>query len=100
MIQLQSVAERKGGDQEEHGIEVLGMDDIRIEGHLLINSDNPIFIRRMLRELSRGELGDHIVVLTSLAQSEEIPENLSVEWIQDPTNTEEASAKHVHPWPR
>ena len=37
----------------------------------------------MLREASRGELGDHIVVLTSLPQSE-IPENLSVEWIQDP----------------
>ena len=93
VIQLQSVAGRKGGDLEEHGIEVLGMDDIRIEGHLLINSDNPIFIRRMLRELSRGELRDHIVVLTSLPQSEEIPENLSVEWIQDPTNTEEAFRK-------
>ena len=37
VIQLQSVAGRKGGDLEEHGIEVLGMDDIRIEGHLLIN---------------------------------------------------------------
>jgi Trk K+ transport system NAD-binding subunit/uncharacterized tellurite resistance protein B-like protein len=93
VIQLQSVAERKGGDLEEHGIEVFGMDDIRIDGHLLINSDNPIFIRRMLRELSRGELGDHIVVLTSLPQSEEIPENLSVEWIEDPTNSEEAFRK-------
>ena len=93
VIQLKSIAERKGGDLEEHGIEVFGMDDIRIDGHLLINSDNPIFIRRMLRELSRGELGDHIVVLTSLPQSEEIPENLSVEWIQDPTNSEESFRK-------
>ena len=56
VIQLQSVAERKGGDLEEHGIEVLGMDDIRIEGHLLINSDNPIFIRRMLRAVSYTHL--------------------------------------------
>ena len=93
VIQLQSIAERKGGDLEEHGIEVFGMDDIRIDGHLLINSDNPIFIRRMLRELSRGELGDHIVVLTSLSKSEEIPENLSVEWIEDSTNSEEAFRK-------
>jgi voltage-gated potassium channel len=93
VIQLQSAAERKGGDLEEHGIDVSGMDDIRIEGHLLINSDNPIFIRRMLRELSRSEMADHVVILTGQPKSEEIPENLSVEWIQDPNNSEEAFRK-------
>ena len=93
VIQLSSPPSRALGDQDSHGIDVLGMEDLRIEGHLLISSDNPIFIERMLLEMSHCELEDHIVVLTNLPPMEQMPDNLSLEWIQGSSNSEEAFHK-------
>lgn len=93
IIQLESDSDRVGGDLDEHCIEVLGLEDLRLEGHLLINSDNPIFIERMLREMAGCELRDHIVVLTDQPQPEDLPENISVEWVYDPTNSEDSFRK-------
>lgn len=91
VIQLRSPL--GGGDRDEQGMDVLGMDDIRIDGHLLICSDNPVFIDRMLFEMSHCELEDHIVVLSNLTPSEQLPENLSLEWIKGSSNSEEAFKK-------
>ena len=81
------------GDREENGVPVLGMEELPIEGHLLISSDNQVFIERLLVEMSRCTLSEPVKVLSEIQPIETCPENLDIEWIQGPSNAEESFRK-------
>ena len=76
------------GDLEKQAIDVMGMDEIGLEGHILISSDNKVFINRCLLEMSQRNQPEKIIVLTNIPLLEEIPGNLNVEWIEGDSNSE------------
>ena len=90
IMQIEPPADRPKGDLEEHAIEVIGMDEIGIEGHILISSDNLVFINRCLLEMSQRNQQEKIVVLSKISVMEEIPDNLDVEWIEGDSNSEKS----------
>jgi len=78
------------GDLEKNAIDVMGMDEIGIDGHILISSDNQVFINRCLLEMSQRNQPEKIVVLSDLPLMEKIPENLNVQWIEGDSNSEKS----------
>ena len=88
IMQIEPPADRPNGDFERHAVEVIGMDEIGIEGHILISSDNLVFINRCLLEMSQRNQQEKIVVLSEHSILDEIPDNLNVEWIEGDTNSE------------
>ena len=88
IMQIEPPADRPNGDLERHAVEVIGMDEIGIEGHILISSDNLVFINRCLLEMSQRNQQEKIVVLSEHSILDEIPDNLNVEWIEGDTNSE------------
>ncbi|MBC8259290.1 MAG: NAD-binding protein [SAR324 cluster bacterium] len=90
IMQLEPPATRPKGDLEEHAVEVIGMDEIGLKGHILISSDNLVFIKRCLFELSLRKQQEKIVVLSDIPLLEEIPANLNVEWIEGDSNSEKS----------
>ena len=76
------------GDLENHAIDIIGMDEIGIDGHILIISDNQIFINRCLLEMSHRNQQEKIVVLTNTPILDEMPGNLDIEWIEVDSNSE------------
>ena len=64
IMQIEPPADRPNGDLERHAVEVIGMDEIGIEGHILISSDNLVFINRCLLEMSQRNQQEKIVVLS------------------------------------
>ena len=89
-MQLEPPGSRPKGDLEEHAIDVIGMDEIGIDGHILISSDNRFFIERCLFEMSQRNQQEKIVVLSEIPILEEIPYNLDVEWIEGDSNSEKS----------
>jgi voltage-gated potassium channel len=90
IMQIEPPADRPKGDLEEHAIEVIGMDEVGIEGHILISSDNLVFINRCLLEMSQRNQQEKIVVLSEISMMDEIPDNLDVEWIEGDSNSEKS----------
>ena len=88
IMQIEPPADRPNGDLERHAVEVIGMDEIGIEGHILISSDNLVFINRCLLEMSQRNQQEKIVVLSENSIMEDIPDNLNVEWIEGDSNSE------------
>ena len=88
IMQIEPPADRPNGDLERHAVEVIGMDEIGIEGNILISSDNLVFINRCLLEMSQRNQQEKIVVLSEHSILDEIPDNLNVEWIEGDTNSE------------
>ena len=88
IMQLEPPGSRPKGDLEEHAIDVIGMDEIGIDGHVLISSDNRFFIERWLFEMSQRNQQEKIVVLSEIPILDEIPYNLDVEWIEGDSNSE------------
>ena len=88
IMQIEPPADRPNGDLERHAVEVIGMDEIGIEGDILISSDNLVFINRCLLEMSQRNQKEKIVVLSEHSILDEIPDNLNVEWIEGDTNSE------------
>ena len=66
------------------------MDEIGIDGHILISSDNQIFINRCLLEMSHRNQQEKIVVLTNTPILDEMPGNLDIEWIEGDSNSEKS----------
>ena len=66
------------------------MDEIGLDGHILISSDNQVFINRCLLEMSQRNQQEKIVVLSDIPRLEEIPGNLEVEWIEGNSNSEKS----------
>lgn len=93
IIRLESPATRAKGEREEDSIDVIGMDDIRLDGHVLLISDNALFLERMLEEIALSKMHDHVVVVSPLAPIKKIPEDLPVEWITDHDGSEESFRK-------
>jgi voltage-gated potassium channel len=90
IMQIEAPADRPKGDLEEHAIEVIGMDEIGLEGHILISSDNIVFINRCLLEMSHRNQKEKIVVLSEISVIDELPDNLDVEWIEGNSNSEKS----------
>ena len=90
IMQLEPPESRPKGDLEEHAIDVIGMDEIGIDGHVLISSDNRFFIERCLFEMSQRNQQEKIVVLSEIPILEEIPYNLDVQWIEGDSNSEKS----------
>ena len=88
IMQIEPPVSRPKGDLEEHAIEVSGMDAIGLDGHILISSDNKIFINRCLIEMGQRNQKEKIVVLSDIPMLEKIPGNLDVEWIEGDPNSE------------
>ena len=78
------------GDLENHAVDIIGMDEIGIDGHILISSDNQIFINRCLLEMSHRNQQEKIVVLTNTPIVDEMPGNLDIEWIEGDSNSEKS----------
>ena len=78
------------GDLENHAIDIIGMDEIGIDGHILISSDNQIFINRCLLEMSHRNQQEKIVVLTNTPILDQMPGNLDIEWIEGDSNSEKS----------
>ncbi len=72
---------------KKNAIDVMGMDEIGIDGHILISSDNQVFINRCLLEMSQRNQPEKIIVLSDTPLMEEIPDNLDVEWIEGDSNS-------------
>jgi voltage-gated potassium channel len=90
IMQIEPPLARPRGDLEEHAIDVIGMDEIGLDGHILISSDNQVFINRCLLEMSQRNQQEKIVVLSDIPMFEEIPSNLEVEWIEGDSNSEKS----------
>jgi len=90
LMQLEPPDDRIKGDLEVNAIDISGMDEIGIDGHILISSDNQIFIDRCLNEMSKRMQSEKIVVLSENPILEEIPKNLNVEWIEGDSNSEKS----------
>ena len=90
IMQIEPPADRPKGDLEEHAIDVIGMDEVGVEGHILISSDNLVFINRCLMEMSQRNQQEKIVVLSEISMMDEIPDNLDVEWIEGDSNSEKS----------
>ena len=88
IMQIETPPDRPKGDLEEHAIEVIGMDEIGLDGHILISSDNLVFINRCLLEMSQRNQPEKIVVLSEISVIDEMPDNLDVEWIEGNSNSE------------
>ncbi|MCH2271248.1 MAG: ion channel [SAR324 cluster bacterium] len=88
IMQLEPPQSRPRGDLEKDAIDIIGMDEIGIDGHILISSDNQVFINRCLLEMSQRNQPEKIVVLTDIPILDEIPVNLDVEWIEGDSNSE------------
>ena len=87
-MQLELAESFPKGDLEKQAIDVMGMDEIGLDGHILISSDNKVFINRCLLEMSQRNQPEKIIVLTNIPLLEEIPGNLNVEWIEGDSNSE------------
>ncbi|MCH2285755.1 MAG: potassium channel family protein, partial [SAR324 cluster bacterium] len=81
-MQLELAESFPKGDLEKQAIDVMGMDEIGLDGHILISSDNKVFINRCLLEMSQRNQPEKIIVLSNIPLLEEIPGNLNVEWIE------------------
>ena len=90
IMQLEPPETQPRGDLENHAIEIIGMDEIGIDGHILISSDNQIFINRCLLEMSHRNQQEKIVVLTNTPILDEMPGNLDIEWIEGDSNSEKS----------
>ncbi len=90
IMQIEPPAGRPKGDLEEFAIEMTGMDEIGLEGHILISSDNLVFINRCLLEMSQRNQHEKIVVLSEIPVMDELPDNLDVEWIEGDSNSEKS----------
>jgi len=93
IMQLCLPKSRPQGDQEEDALEISGVEDLRVEGHLVVSSDNLMFIERMLGELKKARVPDRIVVITENLPEESIPEGLEVNWVQGKSNSEHSFRK-------
>ena len=89
-MQLEFAESFPKGDLEKQAIDVMGMDEIGLDGHILISSDNKVFINRCLLEMSQRNQPEKIIVLTNIPLLEEIPGNLNVEWIEGDSNSEKS----------
>ena len=87
-MQLEPPETQPRGDLENHAIDIIGMDELGIDGHILISSDNQIFINRCLLEMSHRNQQEKIVVLTNTPILDEMPGNLDIEWIEGDSNSE------------
>ena len=88
IMQLEPPETLPRGDLENHAIDIIGMDELGIDGHILISSDNQIFINRCLLEMSHRNQQEKIVVLTNTPILDEMPGNLDIEWIEGDSNSE------------
>ena len=93
ILRLEPPPTRHKGDHDEDGVQLIGMDEIPIDGHLIISSDNPVFIKRLLSEMSRTEIEEPIKILSEINPFDDKPENLNIEWIHGPSNAEESFRK-------
>ncbi|MDX2470418.1 MAG: ion transporter [SAR324 cluster bacterium] len=76
------------GDTEKDGIEIIGIEQIPEEGHILIASDDAPFISRMLDEIEQAELGGHIVVLSNLDAFPDKMIQEGIEWVQTTSHSD------------
>jgi len=90
LMQFDVTESSSKGDLEKNAIDVMGMDEIGIDGHILISSDNQVFINRCLLEMSQRNQPEKIIVLSDTPLMEEIPDNLDVEWIEGDSNSEKS----------
>ncbi len=90
IMQLEPPETKPRGDLENNAIDIIGMDEIGIDGHILISSDNQIFINRCLLEMSHRNQQEKIVVLTNTPILDEMPGNLDIEWIEGDSNSEKS----------
>ncbi|HIO62411.1 MAG TPA: potassium channel protein, partial [Deltaproteobacteria bacterium] len=97
IMQLEPPQSRPRGDLEKDAIDIIGMDEIGIDGHILISSDNQVFINRCLLEMSQRNQPEKIVVLTDIPILDEIPVNLDVEWIEGDSNSEISFLNNISP---
>ena len=93
VLQLTPPETRPQGDLDEHALEIAGMEDLRVEGHLVISSDNLMFIDRMLKELQKARVKDRVVVITEHTPLEQFPEGLEIDWIEGVSNSEASFRK-------
>ncbi len=89
-MQLELAESFPKGDLENQAIDVMGMDEIGLDGHILISSDNKVFINRCLLEMSKRNQPEKIIVLSNIPLLEDIPGNLNVEWIEGDSNSEKS----------
>ena len=66
IMQIEPPEIKPKGDLDNQAVEIIGMDEIGIDGHILISSDNQIFINRCLLEMSHRSQKEKIVVLKIL----------------------------------
>ena len=90
VMQLEQPETQPEGDLENHAVDIIGMDEIGLDGHILISSDNQIFINRCLLEMSHRNHREKIVVLTNTPILDEMPGNLNIEWIEGDSNSEKS----------
>ena len=90
IMQIEPPEMKPKGDLENQAVEIIGMDEIGIDGHILISSDNQIFINRCLLEMSHRSQQEKIVVLTNTQILDEMPGNLDIEWIEGDSNSEKS----------
>ncbi len=70
------------GDMEEDGIEIIGLQEISEEGHILIASDDAPFISRILDEIQQAHIKGDIVILSNLAPFPDKVMEKGIEWVQ------------------
>ncbi|MDC0188169.1 NAD-binding protein [bacterium] len=90
IMQIEPPEIKPKGDLDNQAVEIIGMDEIGIDGHILISSDNQIFINRCLLEMSHRSQKEKIVVLTNTPILDEMPGNLDIEWIEGDSNSEKS----------
>ncbi len=90
IMQIEPPEMKPKGDLDNQAVEIIGMDEIGIDGHILISSDNQIFINRCLLEMSHRNQKEKIVVLTNTPIFDEMPGNLNIEWIEGDSNSEKS----------
>ena len=90
IMQIEPSEMKPKGDLDNQAVEIIGMDEIGIDGHILISSDNQIFINRCLMEMSHRSQQEKIVVLTNTQILDEMPGNLDIEWIEGDSNSEKS----------
>ena len=90
IMQIEPPEMKPKGDLDNQAVEIIGMDEIGIDGHILISSDNQIFINRCLLEMSHRSQQEKIVVLTNTQILDEMPGNLDIEWIEGDSNSEKS----------
>ena len=80
---------RPKGDLESDAIEILGSEEIPKEGHIVICSDEPPFISRVLLEMRLAGIEGEIVILSETSPVKEVIANKNISWILASSFTDE-----------